>query len=118
MATATVVGGASAARQPRRRSEVTPGGAAAIGASGRRALPAGASGTPARAGGVPGRSDPGEVDERVIYRRPDATPPRPRTPALDPEVVDGVSVYRIYRPARTGGTRTSTRTSYRRTEDR
>ena len=118
MATATVVGGASAARQPRRRSEVTPGGATALGTSGRRALPAGASGAPARTGGVPGRSDPGEVDERVIYRRPDATPPRPRTPALDPEVVDGVSVYRIYRPARTGGTRTSTRTPYRRTEDR
>jgi len=44
-------------------------------------------------------ADPGEIDDRVIYRRPDAVPLRPGgvRPVM-PELVDGVPVYRIYRP--------------------
>jgi hypothetical protein len=48
-------------------------------------------------GGRPGRRDPGEIDERVIYRRSEEAA-RP----VEPEVVDGETVYRIYRPARSG----------------
>ncbi|GAA4875463.1 hypothetical protein ACFQ34_33295 [Pseudonocardia benzenivorans] len=111
-ATATVVGGGSAARQSRRRNEVQAPGTAALGAgSGPRALAAGPGGGTARAAGVPGRSDPGEVDERVIYRRPDAAPTRTRPRAVDPELVDGVPVYRIYRP------RAGARPAYGRSED-
>ena len=48
--------------------------------------------------GTPSWGDPSEVDERVIYRRPDAAPerPRPQQP-VQAELVDGVPVYRIYR---------------------
>jgi hypothetical protein len=38
----------------------------------------------------------------VIYRRPDAVPLRPGAARpVTPELVDGVPVYRIYRPGRT-----------------
>lgn len=50
-------------------------------------------------GGMPSWSDSGDVDDRVIYRRPDTVPLRPggvRT--VQAEIVDGVPVYRIYRP--------------------
>jgi hypothetical protein len=53
-------------------------------------------------GGRPGWADSGDVDDRVIYRRPDAVPLRPE--AVRPvraEIVDGVPVYRIYRPRST-----------------
>ena len=51
------------------------------------------------AGGRPSWSDSGEVDERVIYRRPDAVPLRPGgARPVQAELVDGVPVYRIYRP--------------------
>ena len=44
----------------------------------------------------------GEIDDRVIYRRPDAVPLRPGAARpVTPELVDGVPVYRIYRPGRT-----------------
>jgi hypothetical protein len=50
-------------------------------------------------GGVPNWGDAGEVDDRVIYRRPDAVPLRPGgVRPVQAEIVDGVPVYRIYRP--------------------
>jgi hypothetical protein len=49
-------------------------------------------------GGLP-NSGSGEVDDRVIYRRPDAVPLRPGgVRPVQAEIVDGVPVYRIYRP--------------------
>jgi hypothetical protein len=50
-------------------------------------------------GGTPGWADPGDVDDRAIYRRPDAMPLRPGgARPVQAEIVDGVPVYRIYRP--------------------
>ena len=49
--------------------------------------------------------EPDVVDDRTIYRRPDAVPLRPGgARPVQAEIVDGVPVYRIYRPrhARTG----------------
>jgi hypothetical protein len=47
----------------------------------------------------PGWDDPGEFDDRTIYRRPDSLPLRPGgVRPVDAELVDGVPVYRIYRP--------------------
>jgi hypothetical protein len=45
---------------------------------------------------VPGRADPDGFDERGIYRRSDTDRPPART--VEPELVDGVPVDRIYRP--------------------
>ena len=86
----------------RERSEpaenATPGSPSA--AEPRRgALPVGASGRPSTTAGFTGRADPGEVDDRSIYRRPDAMPRRGGDPVpVQPELVDGVHVYKIYRP--------------------
>jgi hypothetical protein len=89
-------------RTARRRTEVEGGGYASIPAARRAALPAGSDGIGAAATGFPRWSDPSEVDERVIYRRPDAVPLRPgRARPVAAELVDGVPVYRIYRPGRT-----------------
>jgi hypothetical protein len=64
----------------------------------RRGLPVGASGRPSTTAGFTGRSDQGEVDDRSIYRRPDS-PRRGGDPVpVQPELVDGVPVYKIYRP--------------------
>ncbi len=87
----------------RERAEQTttrPGaGSPSIAEPRRGALPVGASGRPAGATGFPGRTDPGEVDDRSIYRRPDAMPRRGGDPVpVQPELVDGVPVYKIYRP--------------------
>ncbi|NMH98920.1 hypothetical protein HF526_16625 [Pseudonocardia sp. K10HN5] len=86
------------ARAPRRRVDSEPQPATALVPAARRpALPSGS-------GGVGGAREPrwpdlGEVDERVIYRRPDAVPMRPGgARPVQPELVDGVPVYRIYRP--------------------
>jgi hypothetical protein len=50
-------------------------------------------------GGLPSWNDSGDVDDRVIYRRPDAVPMRPGdVRPVQAEIVDGVPVYRIYRP--------------------
>jgi hypothetical protein len=88
-------------RAPRRRTEVEPVGTASIPAPRRPALQAGADGfgpTTTR----PPWVDPSEVDERVIYRRPDAVPLRPGgARPVAAEIVDGTPVYRIYRPGRT-----------------
>ena len=74
-------------------------GAPAIGpVGGRRALGGGGGGLGVTGGFRPGGAEPGEVDDRVIYRRPDALPDRPRRQPVQPELVDGVPVYRIYRP--------------------
>ncbi len=45
-------------------------------------------------------NEPAEHDERVIYRRPDAAPERPRQQPVQAELVEGIPVYRIYRPVR------------------
>jgi hypothetical protein len=50
-------------------------------------------------GGLPNWNDSSDVDDRVIYRRPDAVPLRPGgVRPVQAEIVDGVPVYRIYRP--------------------
>lgn len=50
-------------------------------------------------GGLPNWGDSGEMDDRGIYRRPDAVPLRPGgARPVQAEIVDGVPVYRIYRP--------------------
>jgi len=85
-------------RVPRRRTELGTPVQPSIPAARRPALPAGSNGVGGGAGG-PRWADPGEIDDRVIYRRPDAVPLRPGgvRPVM-PELVDGVPVYRIYRP--------------------
>ncbi|MDT7678890.1 MAG: hypothetical protein QOD82_6792, partial [Pseudonocardiales bacterium] len=73
------------------------GGRAVSSVGSRRAL--GGGGGMGVAGGFrPGGGEPGEVDDRVIYRRADAPVDRPRRQPVAPELVDGVPVYRIYRP--------------------
>jgi hypothetical protein len=89
-----------AARTWRRRSEVEPPSRPSIPAARRPALPAGPSGI-GGGSGTPRWADSGEIDDRVIYRRPDAVPLRPGgARAVTPELVDGVPVYRIYRSSR------------------
>ncbi|GAA2870108.1 hypothetical protein GCM10010472_29320 [Pseudonocardia halophobica] len=100
---ATVSPAGPGARTPRRHAEVTGADAAALSAARRPALPAGGSPTPAATGAYPTRNDPSEIDERVIYRRSDPAAARAvQARPVDAELVDGVPVYRIYRPARTG----------------
>ena len=74
-----------------------------LAAAQRPALPAGPDGF----GPDPGRPswssregvDPIEIDDRVLYRRPDAVPLRPGgARPVEAELVDGETVYRIYRP--------------------
>jgi hypothetical protein len=98
---ATVSPAGPGARTPRRHAEVTGTGGAAIPAARRPALAAGGSSTPAARGAGPARPDPSEIDERVIYRRSAGARAVEARP-VDAELVDGVPVYRIYRPARTG----------------
>lgn len=65
----------------------------------RPALPAGGGSGARRAGASPSWDDPGDIDDRTIYRRPDAVPMRPgEVRPVNAELVDGVPVYRIYRP--------------------
>jgi hypothetical protein len=87
-------------RTARRRTEVEPPGTPGIAAARRPALPAGPNGISTNP--VPPHwADPAEVDERVIYRRPDAVPLRPGAARpVAAELVDGMPVYRIYRPSR------------------
>jgi hypothetical protein len=88
-------------RTARNRTEVEPAGPVGIPAARRAALPAGSGGV---VGGsaLPRWTDPSEVDDRVIYRRPDAVPLRPGGPRpVDAELIDGTPVYRVYRPNRT-----------------
>ncbi|SHK82363.1 hypothetical protein SAMN05443637_112206 [Pseudonocardia thermophila] len=73
--------------------------AQAVPAARRAALPAGSGSSPRPAPASPTWEDPGEIDDRTIYRRPDAVPLRPGgARPVDAEIVDGVPVYRIYRP--------------------
>jgi hypothetical protein len=89
------------ARTVRRRTELEPAAQASISAARRPALPAGPNGI-GTGPPTPSWADPGEVDDRVIYRRPDAVPLRPgRARPVAAELVDGAPVYRIYRPNRT-----------------
>jgi len=67
--------------------------------SARRALPATPDGWGAGSR-VPGWTEPAEADDRVLYRRVDSVPLRPGAPRqVQPELVDGVPVYRIYHPS-------------------
>ena len=88
-----------ARRAGRRPNEIAPTPPPELVPAARRpALPSGPDGFGA-GGGMPSWSEPGDVDERVIYRRPDAVPLRPGSARpVQPELVDGVPVYRIYRP--------------------
>jgi hypothetical protein len=88
------------ARSARRRAEDAPPSAPEVIPAARRpALPAGPGGAGVDGAGMPRWSDPGEVDERVIYRRPDSVPLRPGgARPVQAELVNGVPVYRIYRP--------------------
>jgi len=64
----------------------------------RRALPAPPDDA-VTTGGMPSWNDSSDMDDRVIYRRPDAVPLRPGgVRPVQAEIVDGVPVYRIYRP--------------------
>jgi hypothetical protein len=86
---------ATATRVTRARPEIeTPGGAVAVPGA-RRPAAALPSGTVRSTW-----SEPAEVDDRTIYRRPDAVSRRPGAREVQPEIVDGVPVYRIYRPMR------------------
>ena len=88
-------------RPARRRTEADAAGYASIPAPRRAALPTGATGV-GSASGAPRWGDPSEVDDRVIYRRPDAVPLRPGgARPVTPEIVEGVPIYRIYRPGST-----------------
>ena len=85
----------------RRRTELEPVEQASIPAVRRPALPAGPNGIGTRPP-TPSWADPSEVDDRVIYRRPDAVPLRPGgARPVAAELVDGAPIYRIYRPNRT-----------------
>jgi hypothetical protein len=78
---------------------------ALVPAARRPALPPGADGAGVRGGRRPLWDEPDVIDDRTIYRRPDAVPLRPGgARPVQAEIVDGVPVYRIYRPrhARTG----------------
>ena len=89
------------ARTVRRRTELEPAGQVSIPAARRPALPAGPNGIGTRPP-TPSWADPSEIDDRVIYRRPDAVPLRPGgARPVAAELVDGAPIYRIYRPNRT-----------------
>jgi hypothetical protein len=92
----------SGVRPVRRRAETEAAPSPTLVPAARRpALPAGPGGVGSGAS-TPSWADPGEVDERVIYRRPDAVPLRPGgARPVHAELVDGVPVYRIYRPRST-----------------
>ena len=99
-------------RPSRRAAEGSPTpsalGGGRVGADGsisptqRRALTGGPAGMGTGAGFRRGDPEPTEADDRVIYRRPDAQFDgrwdRARNQPVQPELVDGVPVYRIYRP--------------------
>ena len=97
---------AKATRVPRPRTEVeTPPQPTLVPGARRPALPPGGGGTGTNGRRVPLWGEPDAVDDHTIYRRPDAVPLRPGgARPVQPEIVDGVPVYRIYRPrpARTG----------------
>ena len=75
----------------------TVGAAAGMSAADRRALPAGPGPIRTTAATWPSSSDPGDSD-RVIYRRPEDVAARAAARPIQPELVDGRPVYRIYRP--------------------
>jgi hypothetical protein len=86
----------------RRSDELGHGSRGAVEGSRRRALPAGSShlgavGGGYSPGGYPGRADPSLVDDSLIYRR-QAGPDSARRDAVPAELIEGVPVYRIYRP--------------------
>jgi hypothetical protein len=83
---------------PRSRQAEPSASPTFVPAARRPALPGGQDG-PMSDGGRASWADPADVDDRVIYRRPDAVPLRPGgVRPVQAEIVDGVPVYRIYRP--------------------
>ncbi len=89
---------ATATRVARPRTEVEAPVPVAVSGARRPALPAGSGGVGAD-GGRPTWGEPTEADDRAIYRRDDSVPLRPgATRPVQAELVDGVPVYRIYRP--------------------
>jgi hypothetical protein len=93
---------ATATRVPRQRAEIeVPDRSAAVSGARRQALPAGPGGV--RGGrAAPTWVEPGEIDDRAIYRRSEDLPLRPGgSRPVQAELVDGVPVYRIYRPRST-----------------
>lgn len=88
--------------RPSDRTAVNEGDAAAVTAPSRRALTGGQFRLGAAnnyyPGGGYGGAEHTTIDESVLYRRPDAVSDRPRSQPVQPELVDGVPVYRIYRP--------------------
>jgi hypothetical protein len=81
-----------------RRARPEPESPALVPTARRAALPA-PPGDGVTTGGLPNWGDPDEADDRGIYRRPDAVPLRPGAARpVQAEIVDGVPVYRIYRP--------------------
>ncbi|MCY7343287.1 MAG: hypothetical protein LH603_16015 [Pseudonocardia sp.] len=96
---------AQATRVPRPRSEIeAPRSPTPVSAARRPALPSGSNGV-GPTDGRPSWADPGEIDDRSLYRRSESVPLRPGAARpVQAELVDGVPVYRIYRPrpARTG----------------
>ncbi|GAA2549151.1 hypothetical protein [Pseudonocardia hydrocarbonoxydans] len=95
---------ATAERVTRPRTEIEiPSTPTLVPGARRPALPAGGGGV-GGTGATPRWSEPGEVDDRTIYRRPDSTPLRPGAARpVQAEIVDGVPVYRIYRPRTPAG---------------
>jgi hypothetical protein len=102
---ATVVSGGGFAdgwRSGDRYDDAGSGARGAVEAARRRALPGGSShlgavGGGFGPGGYPGRADPSLVDDSLIYRRQGAAETS-RGEAVPAELIDGVPVYRIYRP--------------------
>jgi hypothetical protein len=90
--------------RPRRTAVAGAENAQLSAARGRAAITAGGSGLAATVAGRPYGYGGGQADEasdhddRVIYRRHDAVPERPREQPVQAELVEGVPVYRIYRP--------------------
>ncbi|MGD9530656.1 MAG: hypothetical protein AB7V44_28245 [Pseudonocardia sp.] len=85
-----------------RRAPVEPDPVPAVAVPVRRSLPGAPD--PGLAGGTgPGWGDVPDSEDRVIYRRAESVPLRPSSAPggarpVHPELVDGVPVYRIYRP--------------------
>ncbi|WP_300015021.1 hypothetical protein [Pseudonocardia sp.] len=84
---------------PARREVEAPAAPTPVSSARRPALPRGGGSGVGAAAAPPSWSDPGEIDDRTIYRRADAIPRRPGAARpVEAEIVDGAPVYRIYRP--------------------
>lgn len=90
---------ARAERVQPKQAEVAPPATEQLVPAARRPALAAGSGSTRNGSTARGWGDPGEIDDRTIYRRADAVPMRPGAARpVNAEIVDGVPVYRIYRP--------------------